>query len=392
MATSVPAIVLSKQFPNPAEPLRGLFVLEQVLATRDEIEWAAVAPVPWVPPGVARLAGKTRVSLSGNVRGIPTVWPRYLALPRRGLYATAGRAMARACRPITGDIFGAHRPAFVHAHELYPSGAAASLLLRDHDVPLILTAHGSDLYTNLDTPSWRLALEEGVRAADRIVCVGSKLRDDLVDEFEIPAERTVVIPDTFDDTLFTFAEREPWHDRPLRLLFVGRLAPEKGIDVLLEGFERVVSGGLEATLRIVGSGPLEGLVRDRLDAQGLGGRVELVGAVGGAELAEEMARADALVSSSLRESFGVVIVEALATGLPVVATRCGGPEETVGADDGVLARPGDAESLAGAVREVASRYGRFDGRRIAERAHGRFGPETVGAELVSLYEEVARTR
>jgi glycosyltransferase involved in cell wall biosynthesis len=116
--------------------------------------------------------------------------------------------------------------------------------------------------------------------------------------------------------------------------------------------------------------------------------VRIGGSVSREALPGALGAADLFVSASRREGFGVALVEALATGLPAVATRSGGPEGIVGEDDGVLVEPGSAEALSDGIADALARLGTFDSHAIAARAHERFSRDVVSSSLVALYRDV----
>jgi glycosyltransferase involved in cell wall biosynthesis len=152
---------------------------------------------------------------------------------------------------------------------------------------------------------------------------------------------------------------------------------------------RARARGLDFQARIVGGGAEAAYLAASVREVGLGAEVEFTGALRGPQLVEQYAWADAYVQPSLREGFGVAIVEALATGLPVVATDSGGPVDIVTADNGSLVAPGDPDVLADAIVAMAGRLGEFDRQRIADGTRERFGPQAVGEQLVELYRRVA---
>jgi glycosyltransferase involved in cell wall biosynthesis len=142
-----------------------------------------------------------------------------------------------------------------------------------------------------------------------------------------------------------------------RFLYLGRLAPEKGVDVLLGAFATLVEDVPEAQLRIVGSGPLERPLRAEANRLGLASAVEFVGQADRAQVDTEFEGAWALVAPSLwAEPFGIIALEALARGVPVVATEGGGFDETVSEPStGILVPAGDEYALADALLAVATR-------------------------------------
>lgn len=377
-------ITFAKQFPNPAEPLRGLFVAEQVRATASRVDWRIVAPVPWAPAWLARMLGKPYVRGDGSFDEIPVARPRYPVLPARLLFTAVAPAMALASRRAFAESAEAGA-AFVHAHDIYPSGAAVRRLATPVRLPVVLTVHGSDLYSNLVRPRWEAEVRASIAAAAAIVCVSAALARDVVLLAGADPARVVVIPDTYDVARFAFTERPDRSGRPLRLVTVGRLVPVKGHDVLIRALAHAVRAGLDATLEVVGGGPDRDALERLASAEGLSGRVMFSGPLGDAELPAALGRADAFVLPSRREGFGVALVEALATGMPVVATRSGGPDDIVGQADGILVEPDDAESLAAGLHEIERRFDGYDRRAIAGRVLARFGPGAVGAQLVDAY-------
>jgi len=388
-ATSVRAggVIFAKLFPNAEEPLRGVFVAEQLRATRSTVDWAVVAPVPWVPRGVARVFDKPYVEGDSRLDGVAVLHPRYPALPRRQLYATvaplmaltARRAFERACESVDA--------AFVHAHDLYPSGAAARRLCERAGLPYVLTVHGSDLYSNLGNPRWRAEIREAAQGARALICVASRLARDCISELGVGPERTVVIPDTYDASRFALIERAR-KPGPVRLVTLGRLSPEKGQDVLLHALADARSRGGDATLDLVGDGPEREALEALRDGLGLADIVRFAGALAPDRLPELFAAADVFVLPSRAEGFGVALVEAMATGLPVVATRSGGPEDIVRSGDGVLVAPDDVRALADGIATLVEHRADYDSREIAARVSERFAPEAVGARLTRLYAQV----
>ncbi len=304
-------------------------------------------------------------------------------------YLTVAPAMAAASKAAFTRAIREHEPAFVHAHDLYPTGAAAMSLTRGTGLPLIVTVHGSDLYANLARDAWRDQLRSVVDAASAIVCVGERLARDTVFEAGADPRRTLVIPSPYDTSAFGHIERaQRAPDRPLRLLSVGRLVDVKGYDLLVEAVAALVTGGKDVTLRIVGDGPQRAVLQSLISARRLGDRITLAGQTDKGALLNELGNADLFVLASRREGLGVALIEALATGLPAVATKSGGPEGILRVGQGELVRPDDATALAEGISRALENMGRYDRRAIAESARQRFGAESVARSLTRLYEEV----
>jgi glycosyltransferase involved in cell wall biosynthesis len=380
-------VAFAKLFPNPAEPFRGIFVAEQVRATSRQVNWAVVAPVPWVPKPVAAAFRKPYVRGDRSFGGIPVYHPRYPVLPRRVLYHTVAPAIARTARRSFARACADAGARLVHVHDLYPSGAAARRLCDAVGLPYVLTVHGLDLYSNLADARWRAEIQSAADGARAIVCVGSRLARDCITELGCDPRRMLVIPNTYDTARFARVERE-FGPRPVRLVTLGRLSHEKGHDVLLRALAELAARRVRVTLDVVGDGPERAALEALAAELGLGTLVTFRGQLLDADVARAYAEADVFVLPSRSEGFGVALIEAMATGLPVVATRSGGPEDIVLAGDGLLVAPDDARDLAEGIATLVGNIETYDARRIAERAAERFAPDAIAERLVRLYREV----
>lgn len=200
-----------------------------------------------------------------------------------------------------------------------------------------------------------------VGAVDRIVAATTVERDHLVRDYGVGGERVAVVPCGVDTDLFRPGGRAAARatlgldDRPT-LLYVGRITPIKGLDTLLAAFARLRRDGAAARLLVVGGDtdePVDGhevAIRRRVAALGLRGDVAFVGAQPQEALRRYYVAADVTVLPSYYESFGMVALEAMACGSPVIATRVGGLATTVrDGVTGLLVPEGDASALAAAI-------------------------------------------
>lgn len=175
-----------------------------------------------------------------------------------------------------------------------------------------------------------------------------------------------------------------------RLLAVGRLHPSKGYDLLLAAVAELVATLPGLRLRIVGDGPLRGALAQQAHHLGLGGHVAFLGAQGVAEVREEMAGADLFVISSRDEGMPRTLMEAAASGVPVIATSVGGiPAATEGWESVTLVDPEPADIAAGVRRVLGSPYSAGQLEAVRRRALATYGFETNIAMLATLFRSVA---
>jgi glycosyltransferase involved in cell wall biosynthesis len=242
-------------------------------------------------------------------------------------------------------------PDVVNAHYSVTHGAIAVLArLR----PVVVTVWGSDLVAGdaiVPGPKrwWNRFVLRRVTAAT----AASEFL--LRAASEVGAKRVHLIPFGVDTTLFS---PRPRPDGPFRVGFVKHLHARYGPDVLIDSFARFTAGHPGSRLVMAGSGPmLQGLQR-RAAAAGIGDAVEFPGAVAHGAVPDLLAGCDVLVNPSRSESFGVILLEAAAMGLPVIATRVGGTTETVlDGVTGFLVEPGDPEAIARRLTELADDAG-----------------------------------
>ena len=243
------------------------------------------------------------------------------------------------------------QPAAVHAHWIVPQGivlAAAGSLSRTTSIT-VCTAHGSDV-SALSGGLWRRMRKWVASRCDRIVGVSEALKAQLISE-GCPAERIAVIP-MGTDLRGVFVPDGSLRSRT-EILFVGRLVPGKSADVLLNALPIILTSQPDVTLTVVGSGPERGKLVELARQLGVGQRVSFMGPVVHALLATHYRRATLLVLPSREEGFGLVLVEALGCGCPVVASDLPAIRDLLNdGEGGRLFRTGDAENLATAAIEL----------------------------------------
>lgn len=246
-----------------------------------------------------------------------------------------------------------HRPDLVHAHWIVPAGLVGAAARRVWRIPLVLTVHGADMF-GLRARAYDWLRPRLIRTADVVTAVS----DDLARALGIPettrAER--VVPMGIHTTAIRAAVGRRDHD-PRRLLFVGRLVEKKGVDVLL----RALAGVPDARLVVVGDGPERPRLQRLAGDLCVAGRVEFRGQQPKTAVWEELRAAGAIVipsrvaSSGDREGTPVVLAEAAAAGVPIVASAVGGLAEQITSDvDGILVPPEDVDALTAVLDKVVA--------------------------------------
>lgn len=281
------------------------------------------------------------------------------------------RRLRRAGTPV--DILHAH------VHRMgWPAVVAGALLRR----PVVISEHSSEWSERTLSPgALRRARIAFRRAA--LVCPVSRALQASIEAYGVGGEFRVV-PNAADTEIFYPSEQTP-DAAPARLVNVALHEEIKGLDVLLRALARLAKSRPDVGLELIGDGPRRGSL-ERLAAElGIAERVRFRGALAPSAVAEALRAADLFVLSSRSETLGSAVIEALCTGLPVVATAVGGVPEVVGEEDGMLVPPSDADRLATGVSAALDDYGRFDRAAIARRAHQRFSTQSIGRIWDDIY-------
>lgn len=342
-------LVLTSTFPG--EPGDGIppFVLDLCRELEDDFELIVLTPRL---PGAAqreqigsivverfayfpsRFEAVAHGATLANLRAQPWRLPEFLCLLAR-FHRSARTAVRR------------HRPDLIHAHWLLPSGVHA--VAAGGATPTLITVHGVDVHALPVRPIEALRRHVLTRCS-RVVAVSSALVERI---------RTLVPEATVDLVPMgaNLAEVPPDFSRspkPGLVGFVGRLAEKKGVPVLLRAMAEVP----ELELVIAGDGPDRASLEAQADTLGLGGRVRFLGQADRAEVYELLSSCEMLAIPSIvagdgdQEGTPVVLAEAVALGVPVVASRLGGIGDHLDDESGWLVEPGDANALAVALRSA----------------------------------------
>ena len=278
------------------------------------------------------------------------------------------------------------RPDVIHVH-IYDAGWPALLIGTLHHIPVVVSEHFSSFprgsLTRLDVGKAWLAF----RWASRVLTVSYALQE-AIERYGIRS-RFQVVPNVVDTMLFSPCAQRLTDADPKRLLLVGQLVPVKGVPYLLQALSDLREKRDDWHLDIVGDGGRRMEYEQLAVDLKLCDKVTFHGLKPKPEVAKFMRRADLFVLPSLFETFSTPAAEALATGTPVLSTRCGGPEEFVVNDVGFLVSPGDADALRSGLDYMLDRLHRYSRMEISQYARERFSLEVVGAQLHAMYQAVS---
>jgi glycosyltransferase involved in cell wall biosynthesis len=329
---------------------------------------------------------------------LPFNFPCFTTHPRSSttfadLDAEQRAAYVQAFQSAIDDAVADWKPDVIHAMHLWVTGYAATKT----GVPTVATAHGTDLMGFKRYADWRELALEGVRKTPAVIAISRQVAADTSELYDVPREKIRLIMNGFDESIFhtmvldrTTVLHEFGIGEPPRalIMFVGKLTKFKGIDVLLDAaaiYEAALPGVM--TL-IIGEGELHDQLRLRAADLHLK-QVHFLGQQPQSEIARLLNVADLSIVPSRVEPFGLVAVEALACGTPVVATNAGGLPDFINQDVGWLVEVDDPDGLAQAVIEAVQSDARSKkGLFAADYASQHFAWSQQVDKMVDVYHEV----
>ncbi|MFL1464667.1 glycosyltransferase [Marinobacter sp. HN1S83] len=279
------------------------------------------------------------------------------------------------------------KPDIIHAHAAIFGGAVAVDLGEKFGIPVVLTEHSTGFARGVYMP-WQMKLaEKAITGSRSRIAVSPSLAELLGNQFAFTKELWKWIPNVVADR-FKTPKNFVREDRPVRFMNLALMTTKKGQFDLVEAFYSVVESGLSAELWLAGDGPIREALEEQAAGLGIAKKVKFLGLIAPEKVPNLLSEIDIMVVSSHYETFGVVAAEALMAGVPVIATRCGGPECIVGDGDGALVPPKCPAELCQAMQRVGVELSKYNRKDIAERAKKRFSGPAVAARLTEEYGRV----
>lgn len=375
-------LIFSNVYPRSLTPNTGFYVRDQVSRLKQFFD---IKMIVATPAGPGKTGGQAAVEY---IDGIEVIQPYYLSVPKIGVFLSAGCYY----RAVAGIVSGLRRDGFVFdmivSYWTYPEGYAAGKLARKYRVPLIIRPRGSDINLFIYKPGLRFLIRRSLKRADKVIPnAGDVLQK--IRSLGIPDKKLSYILNGVNSKEFHLMSKTACRENlgfehgKKYILFAGNFRPVKGVDFILEAVKKLDREGRSVLHFIfLGNGPQEELIRETAkQLQCI--KITIVGDVPHDRLAVWMNAADLLCLPSLNEGCPNVVMEAMACGLPVVASRVGAVPELVNSPElGVVVPPGDVDALTdGIVRGVHAGWRRdklmdrvkeLEWPKVAERLRDEF--------------------
>lgn len=369
-------LTVSTLYPNSNDPKHGIFVhtrLKHLLNRYPDISAKVIAPVPWFP-----FSGKVfgeygkyaNVPEKEVIDGIEVYHPRYIVVPKVGMYITP-YFLQLAIKKAVKQVQKTFAVDVIDGHYFFPDGIAIERTAKALGLPFTCTARGTDINLIPSYPKARRMLNSVFQNAAHMMSVCQALKDEMK-QLGVPDERVSVMRNGVDLALFTPSSNEEQialkNTRKLEtqhlVMSVGWLIERKGHHLIIEALPMLP----DVTLAIAGSGPDLEKLRKQAEELNVANRVLFLGALSQPELNKWFQAADVSVLASSREGWANVLLESMASGTPVVATRVWGTPEVVQTPSaGVLVERTPKDIARGLKEILDTEKTRSETRRYAEK-------------------------
>ena len=284
-------------------------------------------------------------------------------------------------------VINISKPEFVFINSSLYGGAALAKYLHAEMIPFMVSEHLKEFIIKDQFSLFQKnCINECYSYSSKIITTSEVLKNKIINNFNIENKKILLIPNPAD-TKYFLPKRNKEGDT-FTFISIALLRPEKRLDILIKAFAILFKQIPNIVLTIIGDGP----EKDKLELLShkleVNNRINFIGYQNKIAVSDMLRDHDALVLSSDVETFGVVIVEAMSVGLPVIATKCGGPESIVVKETGILVESNDKNKLSEAMKHMIDYYENYDSKTIRQIAISTYGDKAYGDNIMNAIDSV----
>lgn len=279
---------------------------------------------------------------------------------------------------------GADCPDIIHAH-FVEYGNMAARLSKKTGIPLVITEHSSDMIRTPIPHNYKKIAIGGYSVAKRLIAVSKQLSTNLKSQLGV---NSIVIHNMIDMNIFSKRILTP--HKSFVFTIVAGLIKRKRVDLVVSVIEKMLHNGCEVILNVIGDGEEKELLKTYIKTNKLDRNIILHGRLTRTETVSVYNTTDCFVLASERETFGVVYVEAMAAGIPVIATACGGPEDFVTSENGLLVEVGNENMLYESMLYMYNNIDKYDAETIKNSVRIKFSEASIAHKLIDNYNNIIK--
>lgn len=376
-------------YPQGEQDVRAIFFREQAQALAQRGHDVTVLHIE--PISIANVLRKPwhskRIWQDGNVR---TIFHKVIVPIPGKLANTQEKYISDLYHKIIknqiadDDKIGLGKPDLMHAHVSHSCGYYCLKAAEELKLPLVVTEHYSGLLLGTATSREYRRVKDTIQKSDSFIFVGSNFQKTLCERLEI-SKPTYVVPNMVNSTFFEGNQDNVPGIAGFTFLSACHLKKNKSIDLVIRAFHKEFEKNEQVRLMIAGAGEELGALCALADELGETDRISFFGEYTREQGKELFASANVFVLTSKVETFGIVYIEALAAGVPCIATRGQGGDDIINDSNGALVEYGDENELCAAMRKLYENHGRYDKNAIKEDCKARFSDDAICRQIEGVY-------
>ncbi|MDP4177094.1 MAG: glycosyltransferase [Bacillota bacterium] len=330
-------LVISHMYPSTYNNVAGIFVHEQVKELiKNGYNVKVVSPVPAVFFPLTSFKKKWReygeIPKKDIIDGVEVYYPRYIEFPKGFFFASSGVFMFLGIKRLVDKIYKDFKFDIIHSHVALPDGYASMLLNKFFNVPHVVTIHGQDLQVTINKSLLcKNSLYKVFNNVDKIITVSSKLMKVIADDFKEKIEvigNGINIEEIIECENMCLYQKNEDNDVK-KILSVSNLIPSKGIDLNIKAIHMLKSKYPNIIYYIIGDGEEKENLIKLVESLNLGNNVKFLGRLSHKDVFNIMSQIDIFSLPSWQEGFGVVYIEAMAQGKPIIAVKGEGIQDII---------------------------------------------------------------
>ena len=387
MRKSLHILIIPSWYPAKADDINGSFFREQALAlSKKGHKVGVIASSMYSLRDWKSIIFKPHNVQFENDKGVLTYRQQRVNYTPRLKGITRARRVAMGAKLVDQYIVENGIPDIIHVHSLINAGFIAYKVKQKYGIPYVVTEHSTAFARGLVNKKTIKLLIPVIESSTRNIAVSNEFKNLLENTFK--NNKWEYIPNIVNDDFLEFKLQADSKDESFTFINVCLLDCKKRVDILIQSFAKAFKGNSNIKLKLGGDGPIRSSLEKLVKSEGISEQVTFLGALERERVKEEIAKSDAFALSSEYETFGVVIIEALALGKPVIATRCGGPESIIVPEVGYLVDKNSVECLAQGMIELYENRDKYSVKDIREYCRTNFSEEAVINKLTDIYQNI----
>ncbi|OAN64131.1 hypothetical protein A8B79_14145 [Balneola sp. EhC07] len=367
-------LTVTHSFPDDFHPARGIFILDEIKLLEHSASFTIAV--------VNTFFNRIKLNHKVFTPNIDIKKLSYFSLPFKYFKIKKGYYISKKLKNLSRykdfDI--------IHSHFLIPAGLSVSYL----DKPTVITIHGSDWNIHKDDYIWFPVLKDSLKKASAIITVSNSLKKDILGYIPELEKKIYSIPHSINPFWLESSLKKNSPSEPINIVTVASLTPIKGVLFLVMALNEIRTEK-KIVLKIFSIQKNQeyfSKVNKIVENLPENISVKIQNESSRNELRDAYENADFSVLPSLKEGFGLSIIEANACGVPVISTRSGGPETIIEEVNGMLTEPGDSASLALTIDKMIHSLDQFDRKKIRQHVIKKFSPEIKKNKILEVYNDI----